>query len=201
MIDFTKIQNCIVNVVDLLVGEMLSRGDSLDNPAIIREFSAVARPKNPYITFDITDNGSQFNNSHDEYFNEQGEYVIESIHSVSVRFVCYGDAAKTIISKLYSGFKRPSTRRIIEEKVPELTMSLLRDIKTIEILYDTQYITSSSFSVMFDCASKEIDPLTSYIDTIEIETCLLNELDEPDIVTIIEVPTTPFPLNDLSGNN
>jgi len=199
MIDYERIQQTIVRVCDILVGEDLTRMG--DTPAIIREYSSILRPKAPYLLFDITDLGRSSYEGTEEYFDTTDyKAKISSIHDISVRFTSYGDGAKKIISKLYSGFQRPSVRDRIVKEVPELAITDMRGIKTIEVFYDTQYVTSCYFTVIFGYVNTEVDPFAFYIDGINLTTTLY-EAAQPDFITTIDIPSQPPILNNISGNN
>lgn len=197
MIDFDKIQTTIVDICDVLVGEDLSRIE--DSPAIIREYSSKLKPKAPYLLFDITDLGATSYNEREEFFDSVDyKHKIYTIHNISVRFTSYGDASKKIISKLYSGFVRPSVRDRIVKEIPELSIKDIRGIKTIEVLNDTQFITSCYFTVIFGCVNKEVDPFAHYIDDFGVVLTVYDEQEKPELTLTFN--TKDSPLNNISGN-
>jgi len=197
MIDFDKIQQTIVSVCDVLVGDDLSRING--NPAIIREYSSILRPKAPYLLFDITDLGSSNTTNSAQFFDSvTGEYKIQNIHDVSIRFTSYGDDAKKIISKLYSGFRRPSVKNRIVQEIPDMAITNMRGIKTIEVFNDTQFVTSCYFTVIFGYVNTEIDPFERYVDVLGLVLTVYDEEEQPEL--ILTFNTTTPPSNNISGN-
>lgn len=199
MIDFDKIQQTIVRICEVLVGDDLSRIN--DTPAIVREYSPILKPKAPYILFDITESGNLSTTQSSEYFDgATGEYKIQNIHDIAVRFTSHGDDAKKIISKLYSGFSRPSVRDRIMQDIPEMALTSIRGIKTIEVFYNTQYITSCYFTVMFGYVNTEIDPFAYYIDGLNLVLTVYDEEEQPELTLTFNTKNDNFPLNNISGN-
>lgn len=200
MIDFNKVQSNIVRICSILVGDDLSKIG--EEPAIIREYGSVVKPEYPYLMFDITELGDLSGGLRtSEFFDEvTGKYKVQSIHEVSIRFSCYGDSGKAIISKLYSGLSRPSVRKYLNKYIPELALNRIKNIRTVQTSYETQYITHCSFTVLCRYVNTEVDPFELYIDDLGLKLQVYGEENNLEFEKTYTKDSMNNQTNNIIGN-
>lgn len=197
MLDIERLQKLIIKISDILVGESLSRIE--DTPAIIKEYSSVIRPDYPYLTFDINDLGADTEIRHTEDYFEGGYLIQYSNHEAVLRLTCYGQNAKQIISKLYSGFNRKSTLRIIEEDYPDIKIKQYRGIRSASVATETEYLHNSTFSIIFKYINIEKDYLSPEIIPEDIRIKVYADAQQPKYDSTIDITNKTITSN-ITGN-
>lgn len=194
-IDFDKLYTTFINLAKYVVGSHLSSNQYDNNdPTVIRERETSKEVAFHYATVNVTDVGNTHDFEYDDFIEEDGSTTYATEHRVFITYRVYGDDAQPIASKLYDSFRKNTTLKLIESKLPNVSFQKAYGITSLPILGSTQYIEQSSFDIELLVSLDINDEFSKTANNIQLNTILKYSPDgSPAIESVISIPSDTAP--------
>lgn len=198
MIDYNELYNTFCALVNTQVGSLLATYKGA--PAVLRVRQKTPTKEFPYITVELSSTEDEDGWQRDEYYNEDGHTVHETIKRIMVTFRVYGGGTESsndltafnIANRLHGSFTFNSLREGLRNDIGA-GIVLVDAVRTPSIQLPDRYLETAMFFVMINIIDEQIDTTSTLIEEISVdgEMAPPDDVNNPIPITVITIDPAP----------
>jgi hypothetical protein len=198
MIDYNEIYTTFITLVEDQVGDLLATYKGA--PAVLRVRQKTPTKDYPYITVELSNTEDEDGWQRDEYYNDDGHTVHETIKRIMVTFRVYGGGTESsndltalnIANQLHGSFTFNSVREGLRNDI-EAGIVMVDAVRTPFVQLPDRYLETAMFFVMINIIDEQIDTTSTLITEIGLdgEMAPPDDIENPIPITVITIDPTP----------